>query len=76
MKIMNTIWFTPGPLANISGGCIGIVLVDWEEGEGVQAYIGIGKGGDEKIDQQTIADWGAKLDAGTLQRLLEQMQQQ
>lgn len=55
MKILNTLWFT-----QLGGPLIGVVDVDFEDGEGVQSYIGTGNGWDEQADAKHIALCGAR----------------
>lgn len=59
-KIINAYWFTN------KDGCIGIVLVNTEQG--LKAYIGQAKGEKEQEDIEHIAKWGAKF---TLETILD-----
>ena len=55
VKILGSVWFTPMQ-SQILEGNIGIVLVDtgYEE----KAYIGLGKGADQKDDEILISKFG------------------
>lgn len=62
-EILNSIWFTAGR------HLIGIVLIKNNVGE-EKAYIGVGDGSDESIDEQIIADHGAKFPVNVAKQLI------
>jgi len=64
MKILSAIWFTN------STGTAGIVITETAETKEVRAYIGVGKGADEKLDTDRIASWGTTVSAKCLVEIL------
>lgn len=62
-KIINAYWFTN------KDGCIGIVLVNTEQG--LKAYIGQAKGEKEQEDIEHIAKWGAKFSCGVAKDIID-----
>lgn len=54
-KVVASKWFTN------QQGCIGIVAVEDPVMDTWKAYIGIGAGGNEKLDEQLIAAYGTGL---------------
>jgi len=55
MKILESVWFSPGKGAHL----IGIVKTLNEIGE-IKFYIGSGKGNDKDEDEKSIAEYGAR----------------
>ena len=56
MKVIESVWFSTPAI-----GASGIVCAENDQGE-KKFYMGVGKGLSERIDEQSIVDWGAKLD--------------
>lgn len=56
-KIFDVVWFSPG---TGTPGLIGVVLAQFDDGEGTRAFIGTAMGHDEKIDAFHVAHYGAK----------------
>ncbi len=63
MKVIDTIWF------NSVAGTFGFVLGENERGER-KLYAGLVSGRSEEHDQQTVLDWGAKVNIGMMEGLL------
>lgn len=64
MVVTDSIWFTPPmmPATFLQGLCVGIVAVQVNESTGAwKAYLGYGRGSNEKRDAKSIASNGAKV---------------
>lgn len=57
-KVLRSVWFTPmSPVMHV-----GVVAIETgPEGKNWKAYIGLGGGHDQEMDEQFIAAYGAKL---------------
>lgn len=54
MKILKSVWFTSGR------HCIGIVMGQDKVTKEEKAYIGVGEGENQEVDEEFIATHGAK----------------
>ena len=69
MKVIDTIWF-----GNITG-CAGIVIAEDDNTGERKAYLGVGRGENEKVDINRILQYGTKLSAQQLRVIVSQLEQ-
>ena len=55
MKVLNSYWFSP-----MTSQIIGVVKVLSGDGEGIKYYIGMASGHNKEVDEQHIAQTGAR----------------